>query len=544
LFVSESQYTAVFGSSTQSLDSKNRKRAMMKKLIYTVVSLLFILTFPPDTYRASAQKMNPEICKQCQALADHKIRDTNLLSAVVVQASDDLPEYCRILGYIRPAINFEIRLPTKNWNGKFYMVGCGGFCGYLDIGGLNYGLKRNYAVSTMDSGHWGESAFDGRWAYNNRLAEIDWAYRAVHETARVTKEVIEAFYGNKPEKSYFFGCSTGGRMAVMEAYRYPEDFDGIISGAPVIDNSGLYINHTWVAQTNIGADGNDIISYTDLQLIIGTVYEACDEIDGLKDGLIDYPPECEFDPASLLCRDDDRTNCLTTEQVETLKAWYGGPKNSAGEQLYSGGLPLGSEPYWHFWITGQKQIAGDDIITQLVSEFFRYLAFQEDPGENYSITDFNFDHDPQRLEFMANIINSDNPNLEEFRSRNGKMLMYHGWADAEVTPFKTIEYYEAVVQNTGSREATQEFFRLFMIPGMDHCGYLEGPGITANGIDTLTALEKWVEHDEAPESLLTTKYDGDGNVLWTRPVYPYPQRAIYTGTGDVNKASSYESNKP
>ncbi len=355
--------------------------------------------------------------------------------------------------------------------------------------------------------------------------------------------MIEAFYGYKPEKSYFCGCSTGGRMAVMEACRYPEDFDGIISGAPVINNTGLSIYHAWVAQANIGADGNDIISFTDLKLIIEAVYEACDGIDGLKDGLIDYPPECEFDPVSLLCGDDDSENCLTAEQIETLKTWYGGPKNSAGEQLYPGGFPLGSEPFWGFWITGRKQTAYDGFITMIASEFFRYLAFQDDPGESYSITDFNFDHDPQQLEFMADIINSDNPNLEEFRSRNGKMLMYHGWADAEVTPFMTIKYYESVEQNTGSREATQEFFRLFMIPGMDHCGVFKGPGITVYGIDPLTALEKWVEHDEAPESLITTRYDGDGNVLWTRPVYPYPQRAIYKGTGDVNKASSYESSK-
>ncbi|MBA7538255.1 Mono(2-hydroxyethyl) terephthalate hydrolase [subsurface metagenome] len=520
-----------------------------KYIIYIILYYLFNLSY--GIQQVSGQTLDSETCAKCDALATLRIKSIDLLSSVVVPEDGDMPEYCRVLGYVLPAIHFEIRLPTKNWNGKFYMVGCGGFCGEVnsDMTGafmsINQALKRGYAVSAMDGGHWGESGLDARWAYNNRLAEIDWAYRAVHETARVTKEVIEAFYGHKPEKSYFSGCSTGGRMAVMEAYRYPGDFDGIISGAPVIDNTGLYIHMAWVAQANIGADGNDIISSTDLKLIIEAVYEACDEIDGLKDGLIDNPPECEFDPASLLCGENESEGCLTTEQVKTLKAWYEGPKNSAGEQLYPGGLPLGSEPFWDFWITGHKQTAYDGIITMIASEFFRYVAYQEDPGESYGITDFNFDHDPQRLEFMADIINSDNPNLEEFRSRNGKMLMFHGWADADVTPLKTIKYYEAVEQNIGSREATQEFFRLFMIPGMDHCGIgvSKCPGITDDGIDPLTAIEKWVEHDEAPESLLTTKYDGDGNVLWTRPVYPYPQRVIYKGTGDVNKASSYESNK-
>jgi len=286
----------------------------------------------------------------------------------------------------------------------------------------------------------------------------------------VTKVVIWKFYGRSPEKSYFAGCSTGGRMALMEAWRYPEDFDGIISGAPVMDNAGLYINFHWVARKNIGADGKDIISSNDLKLIIDAVYQACDSIDGLKDGLISDPGVCEFDPESLLCGKNENEGCLTAEQVTTLKAWYGGPKNSAGEQLYPGGLPLGSEPVWHRWITGK--------------------------------------------------------------------------ADAIVTPWKSIEYYKEVEQRFGGREKTQDFFRLFMIPGMDHCGFGNELGITGDSIDPLTALEKWVEEGQAPDSLLMNKYAPDGSVMWTRPVYPYPLRTVYKGEGDLNSASSYESKEP
>ena len=263
---------------------------------------------------------------KCEILEDLKIKDAHILSASVVTDDSDLPQYCRVIGYVLPAINFEIRLPLEQWNGKFYMTGCGGFCGSVGSDnkrfflGMNYGLYRNYAVSTMDAGHWGDGVWDCRWAYNNRIAEIDWSYRAVHETARVSKLVIEAFYDQEPDKSYFNGCSTGGRMALMEAWRYPEDFDGIISGAPVMDNTGLYISYHWAARKNIGKDGKDIISPSDLKLIIDAVYQACDGIDGLKDGLISDPSACDFDPESLICGTDESDGCLTVEQVETLKA--------------------------------------------------------------------------------------------------------------------------------------------------------------------------------------------------------------------------------
>ncbi len=517
----------------------------MNRLSASAVFLLCLLKPIVGLAQAPEQTIDFDLNARCELLEDLKIEDTHILSASVVTDDSDLPNYCRVTGYVLPAVNFEIRLPLEQWNGKFYMTGCGGFCGSVNSDsktfylGMNYGLERHYAVSTMDSGHWGESFTDGRWAMNNRIAEIDWAYRAVHETARVSKLVIEAFYGREPEKSYFNGCSTGGRQAVMEALRYPEDFDGIISGCPTLDQNGLSALYgSWVVQSNMGRDGKDKIAPGDLTLIAKAVYDACDEVDGLKDGLIDNPCECKFDPASLLCSDGETSDCLAPEQVETLRAWYGGVKNSAGEQLYPGGVPLGSEPFWE-WIIGKTDMSDDGLVFLFARENLRYLAFQEDPGDRYSVTDFDFDNDPQRLEFMSKIKNADNPDLELFRKKGGKLLMYHGWSDAGVPPWTSIEYYEAVEHNVGNREETQAFFRLYMIPGMDHCGILEGPGITDGGVDFLAELEKWVEMGEAPESVLTTKYDDDGNVLWTRPICPYPQRAIYKGQGDINDAANY-----
>ena len=238
--------------------------------------------------------------QECGAIANLKIENTNLLSATEVPAAGDLPAYCRVLGFVRPAINFEIRMPLQGWNGKFYMAGCGGFCGTLDAdrpgftNAMNFGLRRSYAVSTMDSGHWGTSVLDGRWAMNNPVAQMDWGQRAITETARVTKIALKTYYGSEQKKSYFVGCSTGGRMAAMEALRFPKDFDGIISGAPALDYTGLVATFfAWVTKANTGIDGKPIFPSSKVKLVQDAVYAACDEKDGLKDGIITDPRSCE-----------------------------------------------------------------------------------------------------------------------------------------------------------------------------------------------------------------------------------------------------------
>ena len=391
------------------------------------------------------------------------------------------------------------------------MLGCGGFCGRLALGGGRGGLQRGYAVATMDSGHWAESIWDARWAYNNRQAEIDWAYRSVHETARVSKKIIESFYGKQPDKSYFKGCSTGGRMGLMEAVRYPEDFDGIISEGPIMDHTGLYLSYTWAALKNIGEDGKDIISSDDIEFIAKAVYDQCDAMDGKKDGIINDPRACHFDPESLRCRPGSSEACLSDEQIEVLKAWYGGPKNSRGEQLYPGGIPLGSEPYWEHWVVGETVRAEDSILAKASLEFWRYMGFEEDPGESFTLQDFDFDEDPARLEYMGAIINSDNVNLDAFEASGGKLLMYHGWADPIVTPWRTVQYYTEVEERYGGKERTQDFFRLFMIPGLDHCGRGQDLGISSASFDSLTVLENWVENGIAPDVLKYTRFGNSGD---------------------------------
>ena len=505
-------------------------------MMFKTLTLVALSCAVLGSVQASAQPADENECEPCEALADLKIANTNLLSAVVVPATDKLPRHCRILGYIRPAINFEVVLPIDDWNGKFYMTGCGGYCG--QIGSNTRGLRRHYATATMDSGHWGEWVFDGRWAYHNRVAEEDWAYRAVHETARVAKALIAAFYGRNPEKSYFSGCSTGGRMAAMEASKYPGDFDGIICGAPVLDYTGLCAPFAaWTVQANTDANGKNIIKAADLKAIQKAVLDACDDRDGLADGMIDDPRYCEFDPESLLRSPENPQGCLTRAQVQTLKKWYQGPRNSAGEQLYPGGLTLGSEGHWH-WHTGESDDVKEDLYYLVCRDFLRYMAFQDDPGDSFDVADFDFDRDPPRLDYMARIYNAMNPNLEAFRKRGGKLLIYHGWGDGGVPPWRTIEYYGAVEKRMGSRKAAQDFVRLFMIPGMPHCS---GEGYT---FDTLSALETWVEQGKAPDTFRVTKKDKDGRVEWARDLYPYPMRTVYKGSGDPKDPSRYEGREP
>ena len=293
---------------------------------------------------------------------------------------------------------------------------------------------------------------------------------------------------------------------------------------------------------NTGPDGKNLITPVEARLVEKAVYEACDGLDGLEDGLISDPHACRFDPAVLACEGDKRTDCLSAEQVKALKAFYGGPRNSAGEPLFPG-VPFGSEPYWGFLI-GATGEASDDFAVLLGANFLHYLAFREDPGEHYTILDFDLDDDPPLLEYMAQFYNADAPNLEAFRKRGGKLLRWHSWADATIPPAASIAYYEAVENHVGSREATQEFLRLFLVPGMEHCGFSEGPSITDRGFDPLKALEKWVEQGEAPASLLATKTDSTGNILWTRPLCPYPERAVHKGRGDVKDAANFECVNP
>lgn len=496
----------------------------------------------------------------CAALSRLKIENVNLLSSVEVPAAGDLPAYCRVLGFVRPAVNFEVRLPVQGWNGKFYMAGCGGFCGTLDsdrpgfTNAMNFGLRRNYAVSTMDAGHWGTSVVDGRWAANNPVAQMDWGQRAVTETARTSKVLVAAFYGEPQRKSYFVGCSTGGRMAAMEASRFPKDFDGIVSGAPALDYTGLVGTlFAWVAKANAGPDGKPILSTAKAKLVGDAVASACAQ-PGLKDAPVADPRACRFQPSSLACNSADGAQCLTPAEVSVVEKWYKGPTDTRGRQLFAGGIPVGSEAHWPRWLTG---LAPSPALMPLFGQdFVRYMAIDPAPGPTFGITDYDFDRDPPRMVAASRVYNAatydpDRPeevagaDLSAFQAAGGKMILYHGWADPLVTPFLTVSYYETLARKSGGLDKAQSFARLFMVPGMDHCGIgTAGPGIADTGIDPLTALERWVEAGQAPDQLLATKTGPSGETVWQRPVCAFPKAAEYRGTGNPAEAASFACTGP
>ena len=447
----------------------------------------------------------------CEGLEEVVLDGGHVTSARVIAASEALPAYCEVRATALPAISIEVRLPMEGWNGKLYQAGCGGFCGILGradrsggfVNAMGPGLARGYATATSDSGHHGLSVLDAGWAHNNPHAERDWGWRSIGETNRVAKVMIQAFYGQENGNAYFQGCSTGGRMANRAALTYPDMFQGIISGAPALDYTGLVAtNFAWIAKANTDKDGQPILKPGKDTLIGDEVMRQCDEADGKKDGLIDDPRACNVDLSGLTCGASENNECLTQEEQRVIVRWRQGPVNAKGESLFPGAIPEGSEPFWWLWLTGKPE-GGGKLVPAFGTDFVRYMAFPEDPGPTYSLTDFDFDEDPPRLATMAGVYNADDPDLSAFREAGGRMIVWHGWADAIVPPYKTVEWHEQVVEKAGGEDAAAEFVRLFMIPGMDHCGILPGPGgIDQSKLDPLTALENWVEGGTPPETVL------------------------------------------
>ncbi|MBV2358941.1 tannase/feruloyl esterase family alpha/beta hydrolase [Thalassococcus sp. CAU 1522] len=439
---------------------------------------------------------------QCTALRDVVIDAAAVTSARVVAAADTLPAYCEVRATARPAVSIEVRLPMEAWNGKYYQSGCGGFCGVLGradasggwVNAMRPGLERGYATATSDSGHHALGVTDGGWALGNPHAERDWGWRSIGETHRVAQAMIGAFYGGASEQAIFQGCSTGGRMAHMAAQRYPEMFDGIISGAPALDYTGLVgTKMSWLIQANTAPDGSQVLGPDEAARIGEAVLAQCDAADGAEDGAIADPRACEVDYSAL---------GLSNQQMDTLMKWREGPRNAAGDQLYPGGIPEGSEPFWWLWLTGNAE-GGGKLVNAFAGDFGRYMAFDTDPGPAWTPMDFDFETDPARMSTSAGFYNSDNPDLTAFREAGGKMIVWHGWADAIVTPYKTVDWYEKASAAAGGEDALKENVALFMVPGLDHCGILPGPGgINAAALDPMTPLEAWLNDGTAPTSIL------------------------------------------
>jgi len=447
-------------------------------------------------------------CGSLQSLTDYEMSVT---SAKVVAATADMPEHCRVHVLIQPKLNIEVNLPAA-WNGRFYMFGNGGFAGEsFDSAGrmtdLRRGLKAGFAVASTDTGHAAAEEPGGSFA-KSRQELVDFAFRAVHLTAETAKTVIRAYYGDGPTKSYFDGCSQGGREGLILAQRFPKDFDGIIAGSPTMDfTHGNFARAYWMQGLAAAP-----VAAAKMKLLADTIYAKCDEKDGVKDGVIDDPQRCEFHPATDLPRCAEGSggaSCFTGAEIGSLERIYGDVM-SQGKKMFPG-WPVGSEITPEGgrsgWV-GQELNGADGkpgAWTYYAADVLRYMAFPEtDPAT--TIAGFDVNRDPQRLVWLSDMIDAVDPDLSEFRKHDGKLIMYFGWADPQLNPQAGVDYYESVRARMGA--GTEDFARLFMVPGMFHCGGGVGPNV----FDVETPLIQWVEQGKPPDGITASRVVG-GNVV-------------------------------
>jgi feruloyl esterase len=508
-----------------------RKLEILRQFAATKPSIFSMTaTGTPQAPRPSAAS--------CANMLSLNIPGTEVTSAQLIPADpgNGLPEYCDVLGFTQQTIGFDVRMPTI-WNGKMYFAGNFVFAGRIPRGQTKKGLTRNYATVSTDTGHQDTDILDASWALNNREAEIDFGFRAVHVTTLLGKIIISTYYGGAPKFSYFDGCSTGGGQALREAELFPEDYDGYIAGAPVLDFTGNFLALNWKMQALHATPDSDLIPPEKLYVIGNAVLVKCDAIDGLRDGLIEDPRKCDFEPATLLCKNGDGPNCLTKSETQALQLIYQGPRTSFGVQLYPGLVKGGETPdgtgNGNGWEAMINTPGAPSFEFTIQDQFFRYLAFPVD-NPNFDWSTFNFNTDPRRLDFMGDILNATSPNLSRFHKLGRKLLMYHGWSDATVSPLRTIEYYREVRNRLGKPE-TRDSIRLFMAPGMYHCSAGPGP----DTFDRITALEQWVEQGVAPEEMEATHFDINGNPDRTRPLCAYPKVAHYSGSGSIDEAANF-----
>ena len=450
------------------------------------------------------------------------------------QPFNALPSFCRVSATLAPSsdsdIKMEVWLPTMGWNGKFLGIGNGGWAGSIVYSaptlGLAEGLRRGYAVASTDTGHVGA---DASFSLNHPEKLIDFAYRAVHEMTVRAKSIVTAHYGTAPRLSYWFGCSGGGRQGLVEAQRYPADYEGIVAGAPGLDWSGGAIHGMWVARAAL-KDARSYIPPEKYAVIHRAVLDACDALDGVKDGTLEDPRRCRFDPVVLQCQGADAPTCLTPSQVETARKIYGPATNPRTGVELSPGKEPGSELGWAAHAGGPNPDAS-------LTSYFKYVVFSN-PSWDYKTLDF--DTDAALAERAASVgLNATDANLEAFFKRGGKMVLYHGWSDQMIPPRVTIAYYDRVLATLGRTGEGSDALRLFMVPGMTHCGTREG----TSTFDRLAPLEQWVEQQRPPDRIVGAHATA-GTVDRTRPLCPYPQVARYNGTGSTDDAANFSCRIP
>jgi len=454
-----------------------------------------------------------------------------------------LPAFCRVAVTATPTVDsqieLEVWLPAAGWNGKLQGLGNGGFAGQIDYFSLGYALLRGYVATATDAGHPG---VDAAWALGHPEKVVDFGHRGIHEMTRVAKAVTQAFYAKPPQHSFFTGCSDGGREALMEAQRYPEDYDGILAGAPSNYWTGLLT--LAAADTQPLMDAASFIPQERIKLIADAVNAACDAQDGVTDGILNDPRQCHFDPATLACKDGVNTDeCLTQPQIAALKKIYDGLRDSHGVRLFPGHLPgaEGGVSGWGFWITGPAP--GKSVMAFLARAYFSDMVYEK---ADWDLKTFSVDAGFKAAQQKTgDALDATNPDLKAFRSRGGKLILYHGWNDPAIPALNTVNYYSNVIATMGQGQA-DSFVRLYMAPGVQHC--VGGPGADSFvdiGQDPqhslYASLEQWVEKGTAPGTVIASKFKGIDrkNAVMTKPLCAYPLALKYKGSGNPNDAASF-----
>jgi pimeloyl-ACP methyl ester carboxylesterase len=511
----------------------------------------------------SAAMSAPASAGSCEALKNIRLSNTVITESVRVGAGsfkdptvpwpkEDLPERCQVKGIIRPTpdskIAFEVWMPMSGWNGKLQGAGNGGFGGAINYqSGLVEALQRGYAAVSTDTGHVGNSD-DARWAIGHPEKVIDFGYRAIHLMTVNAKAITKAFYGKNPHHAYFSSCSNGGRQALMLAQRYPEDYDGIVAGAPANDFTGLMLDFIWNERSMMRPGA--FIPADRAPAIQAAVNEQC----GARDGIVGLPQECKFDPSKLLCSKGESAGCLTGPQIQSLRDIYQGMHSRDGRVSFPGFTPGAEVGGWDKWIFGER--IGDSNQARFGWNFMSAMV-KADP--HWQVDGFDFDREGRAaIDKLAPLLNATDPDMGRFAARGGKLIMFHGWADPAVPPLHTVRYFESIGVKMGAAQRKQ-FVRLFMVPGMQHC--LGGPGPSSFGgiaaakqppdpeTDVSAAVERWVEQGIAPETVIAVKPKDalagafgspKGGVERTSLLCAYPKQARWRGSGSAADAKNFE----
>jgi feruloyl esterase len=480
----------------------------------------------------------------CESLASLALPDTTITKAEAVAAGafelpglppaqqapfKRLPAFCRVAATLKPTpdseIKIEVWMPDANWNGKFLGVGNGGWSGAVGYGPLGMGVNRGYAVASTNTGHDGG---DATFALGHPEKLVDFGWRAVHEMTVKGKALAQAFYTKAPERSYWNGCSSGGKQGLKEAQKFPLDYDGIIAGAPANYWTHLMAGDLWPG-ISTHKDPAAELSQANLAVLHKAALEACDSLDGVKDGLIEDPMRCHFDPATVQCKDPAAEGCLTAPQVEAARKIYAGATNPRTHKSVFPGMPPGSELVWPA-LAGPKPFA-------ISQSHFQVVVFK-DPKWDYLTLDY--DKDVALADKLDNgLLNATDPNLKPFFAHGGKLITYHGWNDQLISPINSVNYYETVVKANGGAAKVAESYRLFMAPGMNHCSGGEGP----SQMDPLPLLDDWVSSGKPPDKIIVQHRTGNTTDR-SRPLCPYPQVAKYKGTGSTDEAASFDCVAP